>query len=137
MSISAKVAPVTAWTAACPGKSLPTPYDLIAIDRIKFDQARPSVRPFACNQGRATAPEAIQNKVATARTISNGIGDKRDRFRRWMHGKCLKPIRAKRVCTCICPYIGSIPAVLPKFNVVDVLTAAMLPNENKLMLTAV
>ena len=76
-------------------KFLPSPYGLIAVDRIEFDQARLSLGPFACDQGRAAAPEAIQNEIATARTITNGIGDKRDRFRCWMHGKCLKPIRAK------------------------------------------
>ena len=61
-----------------PSESLPAPDGLIAVERIEFDQPRPSVRPFTGNQGRAAPTEAIENEIATPRTIADGIDHKRD-----------------------------------------------------------
>ena len=118
-------------------KRLPPPHDLVAVDRIEFDQARFSVRPFAGDEGGAASPEAVENKVATMRAVANGVGQERNRLDGRMHGEFLKPIRTKCVRASVGPHVATMAPMFPEFDIVKVLTAAMFPNENQFMLATV
>src|SRR6516165_9232929 len=101
-----------------PGKLLPPPYCLVAIERINFDEPSLALRSFARDQRRAAAPETVENDIARARAITNGIGDKPDGLCGWMHAERVESIRAERICTAIGPDVAAISSVPAKLNVI-------------------
>ena len=87
------------------GQLLPTPNDLVAIDRIKFDVPRLSARLFAGDEGRATPGKAIQDYIAAARAVANSVGDECHGLDGRMHGKFIEPVRPEGVDAGISPDI--------------------------------
>ena len=51
------------------GQFLPPPHGLVAIDRIEFNQVCLPLRPLACDEGSAAPAKAVDNEIATARTV--------------------------------------------------------------------
>ena len=59
-------------------KPLPAPNDLIAVDRVELDQARLPVGPFAGDKCGAAAAKAVEDEIAAAGAVPDGIGYERE-----------------------------------------------------------
>ena len=96
-------------------------------------------RAFRCvfSHAISAAPERIKNQVATVRTIADGIRHKSDRLDGRMHGQFIRTIRTETVGAGIGPDVASIAAMAAKIDIVDMLTATILPNKNQFMLAPV
>src|SRR5260221_7342929 len=73
-------------------KLLPAPNDLIAVDRVELDQARLPVGPFAGDKSRAAAAKAVEDEIAAAGAVPDGVGYERDRLGPGGHGQTIVPI---------------------------------------------
>src|SRR2546430_16400996 len=73
-------------------KLLPASNDLIAVDRVELDQARLPGGPFAGDKSRAAAAKAVEDEIAAAGAVADGLGYKRDRLDRGGRGKLIEPI---------------------------------------------
>src|SRR5215469_15571176 len=113
---------------------LPPANDEVAIRWINLDEACLPLRFFARDQRGSAAPERIENQVATMRTIADGTRHKSDRLDGRMHGQFIKTIRTETVGAGIGPDVAPIAAMPAKIDIVDVLTAAILPDKNQFML---
>ena len=97
--------------------------DLIAIDGIKLDESTFTMRLLASNQRRAAATKTVQDNVAAARTVADGVGDKGNRLDGRMHGEFVQTFSPKGVYAGIGPNIATVATMPPKFNVVDMFAA--------------
>ena len=62
------------------GQLLPSANNLIAIGGIKLDEPALAMGLLASDQRCAAATKTIEDDVAAARTVADGVGDKRDRL---------------------------------------------------------
>jgi len=58
-----------------PGQLLPTSNNLIAVSRIKFDETGLPASLLTGYEGRTAATKAVENEVASARAVANGVSD--------------------------------------------------------------
>ena len=112
------------------------PKDEVDKKSIQFDSVAASAGLLGSKQSRSAARECIENDAAPLRAVENGVTDKSERFRRRMTGKCF-PFLSETTHACILPDVGSVSAEAPKFNIVDVLGAAVLVDENEFVGRAV
>jgi len=119
------------------GQFLPPPHGLVAIDRIEFNQVCLPLRPLACDEGSAAPAKAVDNEIATARTVPNGIGYKCDWFYGRVHAEFIESLGPKRVRSGIGPNVAAIAAMPAKLDVVQVPSATVLPGKNQLVLAPV
>ena len=61
-------------------KLLPASNDLIAVDRVELDQARMPVGPFAGDKSRAAAAKAVEDEIAAAGAVPDGVDYERERL---------------------------------------------------------
>src|SRR5262249_20276999 len=73
----------------------------------------------------------------TLGAIENRVGDQGCRLDRRMHGKVGVPILAKAVDARVIPHVAAVATKAPQFDVVDMLSAAVLEHENQFMLRPV
>src|SRR5258708_29929676 len=79
-------------------KLLPAPNGLIAVDRVELDQARLPVGPFAGDKSRAAAAKAVEDEIAAAGAVADGVGYERHPvYRGGKRGKLIEPLCTRHV----------------------------------------
>src|SRR5262249_954445 len=109
----------------------------VGVIGIDFDPIAAPPGLFCCDQGGAAAGKDVENDATTLGAIENRVGYQGCRLNRRLHGKFGVAILAKAVYTRLIPDIAAMATKAPQFEVVDVLSAAVLEHENQFMLRPV
>lgn len=99
--------------------------------RIQFDAVSAPASFFGSEQRGAAASECIQDNAATFGAIENSIADQGERFRCRMSGKRRLPVLPETAHAGIFPDVCSAAAKAAKFDVIDVLCAAVLVDKDE------
>ena len=117
-------------------KLLPAPHGLIAVDRVELDQARLPVGPFAGDKSRPATAKAVEDEIAAAGAVADGVGYECERLDRGV-GKLIEPICTEHVRPGIGPDIAAVTSMSSELDIVNVLAAAVLPDKDQFVLAAV
>src|ERR1700730_17323765 len=104
---------------------------------VKLDWPRASPGLFRGDQDRSTATKGIENETASLGAILDRIGNHGNRLHRRMHGQFLHSSCSHRIYTVVVPYVRAMPAMLAKFESIQVRSRAVLPHKDELVLGAV
>src|SRR6516162_10216169 len=108
--------------------------DFVGKTRRAYLQERKAVG--AC-KSRAAAAKAVEDEIAAAGAVPDGVGYERDRLDRGVHGKLIEPICTEHVRPGIGPDIAAVTSMLSELDIVNVLAAAVLPDKDEFVLAAV
>ena len=82
-----KALPTRRMVGVVAGIGLPAPNDGVDIERVEFEAATTPAGALRGDERGATAEKSIEHEIAPARTVENGVGDKRNRLDCGMQGQ--------------------------------------------------
>ena len=92
---------------------------------------------FGGQDGGAGPNERIEDDVTAPRTVPDSVGDESNRLDSGMNCQIVEPTRAERVHAGVIPDVGTVPAISPQLNIVEVGCFSVFENKNRFVLEAV
>src|SRR5271154_3103760 len=121
------------------GICLPATNDGVDVNRIELDPVTAPPGALSGDYRGAAAKKRVEHDVAPLGAIQNRIRDQRDRLNGRMQCEqiALVAVASESVGAGIVPYVSAVAPELPELNVVAMAIAAVLEDEDKLVLAAI
>src|SRR5829696_7889108 len=111
--------------------------DLIAINRVELNEACSPAGLFGRNEGRSRSTKGVEHRLASFRTVPNGVGHESDRLHSRVHGELLVPFSPERVDAGVVPDVCAVASGVAKPEGVGVRCRPDLEDEDEFVLGAV
>src|SRR5829696_2225453 len=111
--------------------------DLIAVNRVELDEACPSAGLFGRNEGCSRSTKGVEHRLASFRTVFDGVGHESDRFHSRVHGEFLLPFSPERVDAGVVPDICTVASRVAEPEGVGVRCRPDLEDKDEFVLGAI